>query len=109
MIQKLLLIGAVNLIVTHKLPPVIGQLRNLEILGLANNQLKQLPEYINQLAYLHHLNLKNNMLTRLPSNLQTLSEKGQLQCEGNPVCVLPQENWFSDIALKHFSKEGDKL
>ncbi len=105
-----------------KLPSTIGLLNNLTELGISNNQLTELPSEIgnlisvewidlsyNQLTALPPdiiqqinlenfmvLNLKNNKLTKLPLDLQTLSVRGKLKCEGNPVCDLPKEEWFSD-------------
>jgi hypothetical protein len=79
------------------LPSEIGKLHNLEILDLSFNQLEQLPESVNQLTQLEYLNLENNKFAILPPYLRTLFDRGRLQCEGNPVCGLPREEWFSKV------------
>jgi internalin A len=80
-----------------ELPPEIVQLINLRMLFLSGNQLTELPSEIGQMVNLQWLDLKNNKLKKLSSCLRTLFERGQLECDGNPVCDLPQEEWFSDV------------
>jgi internalin A len=73
------------------LPPEIGQLTNLQYLTVANNQLTSLPPEIGQLAYLQTLNLSQNQLTSLPSEIAALNGLQWLILHSNQLQHLPPE------------------
>lgn len=63
---------ALNLMCNHlkKLPPEIGGLTRLRILGLKSNRLAQLPPSFTQLKSLVELFLTDNRLTTLPQGAE---------------------------------------
>jgi internalin A len=71
------------------LPPEIGQLKNLQWLGLSRTPLSQLPPEIGQLTNLQTLGLSFTSLSQLPpeigqlKNLQTLYLPFDLQSSGS--------------------------
>ena len=56
------------------LPESLGQLTQLQTLGLTDNQLTALPESLGQLAQLQTLYLAANQLTALPESLDQLTQ-----------------------------------
>jgi Leucine-rich repeat (LRR) protein len=72
------------------LPESLGQLTRLESLFLDNNQLTALPESLGQLSRLATLNLKNNQLTALPESLSRLTRLHTLFLESNQLTTLPE-------------------
>jgi len=80
-----------NQITQIRLPPEIGQLRQLRYLGLSNNQLTQIPPEIGKLRQLQRLYLYNNQLTQIPPEVGQLQ---QLQClflHNNQLTQIPPE------------------
>ncbi len=61
------------------LPESLGQLTQLQELGLTNNKLKALPESLGQLTQLLRLNLTDNRLMTLP---ESLGQPTQLRSSG---------------------------
>ena len=85
------------------LPPEIGNLENLEWLGLIDNQLTSLPPEIGNLENLLELGLNENQLTSLPPEIGNLSNLGCLGLSNNQLTTLPPEIgnlsilWWFDI------------
>lgn len=69
----------------ERLPPVIGQLKNLVHLDLSSNHLNELPEEIGMLTNLQTLLLFDNNLHSLPYELGYLFKLEVLGIEGNPL------------------------
>lgn len=61
----------------------IGQLKNLKVLNLSNNEFTGVPAEVGQLKNLEILNLSNNKLTGLPNELGNLSNLKLLDLSGN--------------------------
>ncbi len=74
-----------------ELPPEIGQLSQLQLLELQNNQLTELPPEIGKLSQLRELHLFNNQLTELPPEIGQLSQLQRLYLKGNQLTELPPE------------------
>ncbi len=64
-------------------------LTQLEKLDLSANQLTELPDWIGQLTQLKTLNLSNNKLSELPESLGKLDQLSELQLSGNQFIQLP--------------------
>ncbi|GIY76643.1 ras suppressor protein 1, partial [Caerostris extrusa] len=75
------------------LPPEIGQLKNLQILGLRENDLLSLPKEIGELTRLRELHIQGNRLQFLPPELGNLDLLGH-------HCVVRMDNnpWVPPIA-----------
>ncbi len=74
------------------LPVSIGKLRNLRILELSDNNLASLPEVLGELKSLHTMNLAKNHLKSLPKSIVKLSNLTKLYLgvsDGNPIDNLP--------------------
>jgi Leucine-rich repeat (LRR) protein len=71
-----------------ELSPSIGNLRQLKLLSLPGNRLRQIPESIHFLVNLKELDLSNNQLLELPSGLSELPLLKKLNIYGNPHLVL---------------------
>jgi Leucine-rich repeat (LRR) protein len=74
-----------------ELPPEIGNLTNLEMLFLHNNQLSSLPPEIGNLSNLERLGLYNNQLSSLPPEIGNLSNLINLDLSHNQLSSLPPE------------------
>lgn len=77
----------------ERLPPQIGELKNLQILSLRENDLIDLPKELGQLARLRELHIQGNRLTLLPpelGNIDLLSHRCVVRMENNP--------WVAPIA-----------
>ena len=61
----------------------VGQLKNLKVLNLSNNNFTGVPAEVGQLKNLEVLNLSHNKLTGLPSELGNLSKLKLLDISGN--------------------------
>lgn len=68
---------------------VICGLRNLTLLNLNNNRIKELPPQINRLPYLKVLSLDHNKITELPCEICHLSELEELNLNSNLLQGLP--------------------
>ena len=59
----------------ESLPPSLAKMRNLKVLNLNDNQLKDIPsEIISNLVKLEELHVKNNPLIEIPINLQATTK-----------------------------------
>lgn len=86
-LEKLLLAG--NQLTT--LPPEIGQLKNLKEIEVQANHLTAIPPEIGQLKNLEKLWLSNNQLTTLPSEMGQLENLTKLGVDNNQLTTLPPE------------------
>jgi len=73
------------------IPPEIGGLKNLEMLGLSENKLTRLPEEIGNLTDLDFLYLSKNQLTSLPKSVGNLTRLKRLDLSRNQLTSLPEE------------------
>jgi Leucine-rich repeat (LRR) protein len=71
------------------LPPEIGQLTNLRVLYLWQNQLTSLPAEIGQLSQLEGLGVSNNQLTSLPAEIGQLNNLEWLYVDSNRLTSVP--------------------
>jgi internalin A len=74
-----------------RLPPKIGQLRNLTKLYLYGNQLTAVPPEIGQLTNLTTLELWANKLTAVPLEIGQLLNLTELVLSGNQLTAVPPE------------------
>lgn len=74
-----------------ELPPEIGQLTQLEMLNLLDNQLSSLPASIGQLTQLKTLKLSGNPISSLPPEIGQLSQLSHLYLRGSQLSSLPPE------------------
>ncbi len=73
------------------LPPEIGSLPNLGVLGLSGNRLITLPLQIGQLKKLQDISIENNQLVSIPTTIGELSSLQFLYLNGNQLTTLPSE------------------
>jgi Leucine-rich repeat (LRR) protein len=73
------------------LPPEIGNLTNLEVLYLQNNQLTSVPPEIGKLTNLVSLYLLENQLTSLPPEIGNLTNLEVLCLQNNQLTSVPPE------------------
>ena len=74
------------------LPPEIGLLTELRILGLSSNQLTTLPEEIGSLVNLRYLDLTTNQqLTALPTSIGELVQLEELYAYSTAITAIPYE------------------
>lgn len=71
------------------LPPIIGQLTQLQVLYLSRNHLTSLPETIGQLIQLQEFSLAYNHLTSLPETMGQLTQLQRLALNDNRLTSLP--------------------
>jgi Leucine-rich repeat (LRR) protein len=71
-----------------KIPPEIGNLKQIETLILENNQLKTLPPEIGNLNQLEKLDLRNNQLSCLPIECGNLMKLHTLLLAGNDLTII---------------------
>jgi hypothetical protein len=74
-----------------ELPPELGQLSNLKVLGCYGNRLEALPSELGQLSNLKVLWCQGNLLEALPPDLGHLSNLKVLECGVNRLEALPSE------------------
>lgn len=72
-----------------ELPVEIGSLAKLERLTLSNNNLSSLPQEIGGLQSLQSLHLANNTLVELPAPLCQLTNLTFLDATDNHICTVP--------------------
>ncbi|XP_075775903.1 uncharacterized protein LOC112545865 [Pelodiscus sinensis] len=72
-----------------EIPAEIGTLSNLERLTLSNNSLRSLPPEIGGLGKLRSLHLANNNFTELPAQLCQLRQLTFLDVSDNQISTLP--------------------
>lgn len=72
------------------LPKEIGELTGLIVLFVARNKLESLPDTISGLVNLKEMNLSDNALTTLPDSIRMLPNLETLDISGNPISELPQ-------------------
>jgi internalin A len=73
-----------------ELPESLGQLTKLQMLNLDNNELMELPEWVGQLTQLQTLKLFRNQLTALPESLGQLTQLQTLNLSYNQLTALPE-------------------
>ena len=91
-----------------ELPPVIGQLTNLETLSLLFNQLTSIPSSIGQLTSLKFLGLNSNNLTSLPPEIGQLTNLDTLKLPNNQLNELPPEIWQL-VNLTYLTFEANEI
>lgn len=72
-----------------QLPPVICQLKNLQVLNLCNNRLTSLPAEFGMLAKLHTLSLAVNQIEFLPHSFTSLRSLRKISLADNRFSRYP--------------------
>lgn len=72
-------------------PPEIGLLSKLQVLGLKGNLLTELPPEIGMLKELKTLYLSKNRLTTLPPEIAQLVDLEVLSLDDNQMAIVPRE------------------
>jgi len=80
-----------------KIPPEIGMLPRLTILGLANNKIQELPVEMMTLTTLVKLDLANNLILTIPAQISSLVSLQRLNLIGNKISNLP-------LTMKHLKQ-----
>ena len=70
-----------------ELPAEIGDLKELRVLSVRDNQLVALPTSIQRMTILEELYLHENKLTELPAEIGDLRELRELSVGHNPLTV----------------------
>ena len=78
-----------------KLPESIGQLANLQYLGLGDTQITELPASIGQLANLRMLDLTGTKITELPESIGLLNKLRSLWLDNTQITELPE--WIGEL------------
>ncbi len=90
------------------LPENFGNLKNLKLLYLANNQLTALPDNFYKLKSLQVLDLSSNQLTAFPMNIRQLFSLKVLKMNYNMLTFLP-ESLGNLFALKELCVSNNSL
>ena len=83
----------------QKLSPVIGELKNLEVLELGSNYLKSLPPEICKLTKLRELSIMRNELTELPADFGNMASLVQVDLSNNKLVSLPSSFYLLNNLL----------
>ena len=71
------------------LPDSFCELKNLKILKIEENGLRELPQNFGQLSSLIELNLKTNRISQIPDSIGNLSELKNLWLRSNRISSIP--------------------
>ena len=71
----------------REIPAEIGNLKELRLLDISNNELVHLPTSMKKLDYLEKLYLGYNKLTALPTEIGDLTNLKEMYVRGNPFTV----------------------
>uniref|UniRef100_A0A182MJM2 Ras suppressor protein 1 n=1 Tax=Anopheles culicifacies TaxID=139723 RepID=A0A182MJM2_9DIPT len=96
------------------LPKEIKNLKNLQILGLRDNDLLELPREIGELTRIRELHIQNNRLSVLPpeiANLDMPGPKSVLKMEENPWVTAIAEQYLVGIShvLEYIKTEAYRI
>lgn len=83
------------------MPSEIGQLKNLEVLDLSNNELTKLPKEIGYLERLVELSIAHNRLKKLPDWLGNLMNLHSLDASFNPNLSTVPLPAIQNLSLQH--------
>ena len=75
----------------REIPKEIGNLVNLKILAVSDNQIKKIPMEINNLINLSDLYLPRNQIKELPKEIEKLISLRFLRLSQNQIIKLPKE------------------
>lgn len=73
-----------------KFPKIVLDLKDLKVLSLANNHIKEIPEEINKLRSLRELWLDGNEITHIPDSIFEITSLEKLGLGGNKIRTLPE-------------------
>ncbi len=73
-----------------EVPSVIAELKQLELLELAGNEIERLPDWLCELHRLEELSVEGNQLGQLPVSLGQLTRLSSLSLEDNKLRALPE-------------------
>ena len=74
----------------QSIPEEVYQCKNLQVLDVSKNRLRELPEQLLELEQLEHLNLSENQFAQIPSLLSQFSNLRVLQLAHNQIMGLPE-------------------
>ncbi len=74
-----------------KLPDMIAEMKNVEILEIKGYEIAHIPPLISELTQLRHLILHYNQLITLPEEIGQLTLLQRLDLSGNHLATLPKE------------------
>ncbi|MFX1479831.1 MAG: leucine-rich repeat domain-containing protein [Promethearchaeota archaeon] len=75
----------------EEFPRAILKLKNLAILYIGSNYIKEIPEEINNLNLLKELVLDSNEISYIPDSIFKLTSLERLEINGNKIQALPKE------------------
>uniref|UniRef100_A0A452IUP8 Leucine rich repeat containing 63 n=1 Tax=Gopherus agassizii TaxID=38772 RepID=A0A452IUP8_9SAUR len=86
----------------------VYNIKNLEVLKLRNNPIKEIPDDVHRLKTLRILNMSFNLLSVLPTGLFLLPYLSYLDVSFNDISVIPHE--IRNLrALEYLNVEGNQL
>ncbi|CAM4367540.1 leucine-rich repeat-containing protein 63 isoform X1 [Caretta caretta] len=92
----------------HFFPREVYNIKNLEVLKLRNNPIKEIPDDVHKLKTLRILNMSFNLLSALPTGLFLLPYLSYLDVSYNDISVIPHE--IRNLrALEYLNVEGNQL
>ena len=93
------------------IPATLGQLENLAVLGLGNNNLAGvIPAELGRLRHMKVLDLSGNHLTGVPPpELGRLSNLQTLQLSNNVQMIGPLPDSFTSLELLNLNLDGTNL
>jgi Leucine-rich repeat (LRR) protein len=91
-----------------ELPESLGELTQLQLVLLFNNQLAALPAWLGQLTQLQSLDLSRNQLTALPESLGNLTQLQWLSLFDNQLTALPESSGKL-VRLQSLNLSSNKL
>ena len=87
------------------MPPELFELKNLEVLNLNDNQLKEIPKEIGKLENLKSLSLIFNNLTTLPEEIKKLKKLQYINMIKNPIGFEEQQRLRRELPSVTFHFE----
>uniref|UniRef100_A0A914HBG3 Gelsolin-like domain-containing protein n=1 Tax=Globodera rostochiensis TaxID=31243 RepID=A0A914HBG3_GLORO len=97
------LYASYNKLTFEGLPASFGQLLQLQVLFLSNNDLELIPEGIGRCVKLRKIKLENNRLITLPGGIYLLPDLKELDLHNNPDLVMPPKPSDKEKAMAFYN------